>query len=105
MQMLFGWISPVSLRLKMDTTRIAECTDCKGCEKVCFMNVVPRRNNRDISCVNCGACIDACNRELSNGLFYYSFGSGKIEKLKAFPKKEGGFYGNTRPQEIDKILS
>lgn len=79
MQMLFGWVSPVSLRLKMDTTRAAECTDCKGCEKACFMSVLPRKNKRDVSCVNCGACIVACNKELGNGkgLFHYEVGDNR----------------------------
>lgn len=76
MQMLFGWISPVSLRLKMDVARVSECTDCRKCEKACFMNVLPRKNKRDISCVNCGACIVACNEELGygRGLFHFSAG-------------------------------
>lgn len=75
MQMLFGWISPVSLRLNMDTLRAHECTSCRRCERACFMNVNPRKNRRDISCVNCGACIDACNAELGAGagLFHYRF--------------------------------
>jgi ferredoxin-type protein NapH len=75
MQMLFGWISPRSLRLTMDTARISACTDCKGCDKACFMNVTPRRNKRDISCVNCGACVMACNKELGEGkgLFHLGF--------------------------------
>jgi len=78
MQMLFGWVSPVSLRLKMDTARISACTDCKGCDKACFMNVAPRKHKRDISCVNCGACITACNKELGEGkgLFHLGFGKG-----------------------------
>jgi len=78
MQMLFGWVSPIALRLKMDTARISACTDCKGCDKACFMNVTPRKNKRDISCVNCGACITACNRELGKGkgLFHLGFGKG-----------------------------
>ncbi|MHB8880851.1 MAG: 4Fe-4S binding protein [Thermodesulfovibrionales bacterium] len=78
MQMLLGWVSPVSMRLAMDTTRAKECTDCKGCDRACFMNVLPRMQRRDISCVNCGACIDACNRELGpgKGLFMYRFGRG-----------------------------
>ena len=78
MQMLFGWISPVSLRIKMDTNRIAACTDCKGCDQACFMNVTPRKNKRDISCVNCGACVVACNKELGSGkgLFHLGFGKG-----------------------------
>jgi ferredoxin-type protein NapH len=80
MQMLFGWISPVSLRLNMDTARIRQCTDCKGCDRACFMNVVPRRHNRDISCVNCGACVEACNKELGpgKGLFHFGFGKGCV---------------------------
>jgi len=79
MQMLFGWVSPVSLRLKMDTARLGECTDCKGCERACFMNVMPRKNKRDISCVNCGACVTACDRELGpgRGLFQLGFGEGR----------------------------
>ncbi len=76
MQMLFGWVSPISLRLGMDIERAGECTNCKGCDKACFMNVLPRKNRRDISCVNCGACIAACNKELGGGkgLFHYSMG-------------------------------
>lgn len=79
MQMLFGWISPRSLRLNMDMARVSDCTDCRGCDKACFMNVTPRKHKRDISCVNCGACIDACNKELGpgKGLFHLGFGSGR----------------------------
>jgi polyferredoxin len=78
MQMLFGWISPLSLRLRMDSERIADCTDCRGCDRACFMNVVPRKNKRDISCVNCGACVVACRKELgeNKGLFHLGFGKG-----------------------------
>ncbi|GAB4485617.1 MAG: hypothetical protein OHK006_12070 [Thermodesulfovibrionales bacterium] len=77
MQMLFGWVSPVSLRLNMDAARAHDCTSCRKCERACFMNVNPRKNRRDISCVNCGACIDACNAELGagRGLFHYRAGS------------------------------
>lgn len=79
MQMLFGWVSPVSLRVRMDSGRIDECTNCRGCEKACFMNVLPRMNRRDISCVNCGACVEACCRELGpkKGLFDYRFGEDR----------------------------
>ncbi len=76
MQMLFGWISPYSLRLKMDVSRISECTDCRRCEQACFMDILPRKNKKNISCVNCGACIVACDRELGKGrgLFHFRFG-------------------------------
>jgi len=74
MQMLFGWASPASLRIKADPERLLNCTDCKGCETVCFMNVKPRLPKKDINCVNCGECITACNNELGQdkGIFSYS---------------------------------
>ncbi len=77
MQMLLGWISPFSLRLKLDTARLSSCTDCRRCDSACFMSVIPRKQKRDISCVNCGACRDACDRELGpgKGLFRLGFGT------------------------------
>lgn len=73
MQMLFGWVSPVSLRMKMDAGRLGSCTDCRRCEKVCFMDVKPRTQRRNINCVNCGECIVACNTELGQGKGLFSF--------------------------------
>ncbi len=77
MQMLFGWVSPVSLRVRMNMGRADECTNCRGCEKACFMDVLPRMNKRDISCVNCAACIAACNKELGKGKGLFRFQSGE----------------------------
>jgi polyferredoxin len=75
MQMLFGWISPLSLKIRFDRASFLRCTDCKRCEKVCFMDVKPRSPRRDINCVNCGECITACRGELGGeGLFSFSFG-------------------------------
>jgi len=84
MQMLFGWISPISLRLKMDTTRVADCTDCKNCDNACFMSVNPRKHKREISCINCGACVVACNSELGKGrgLFRLTFGNHRAKSKK-----------------------
>jgi len=84
MQMLLGWVSPVSLRIKLDTARLSSCTDCKQCEKVCFMNVKPRLPRRDINCVNCGECITACHKELGqgDGLFSFSFPRPGLSKEK-----------------------
>lgn len=77
MQMLFGWASPVSLRLKFDSAGKSSCTDCRGCDRACFMNITPRKNKRDISCVNCGACIEACNKELGKGKGLFHLGIGR----------------------------
>src|SRR4030067_194771 len=81
MQMLFGWVSPVSIRIKTDTARLSSCTDCKGCERVCFMNVKPRLPKKDINCVNCGECIQACNKELGYGKGLFSFSTPKLNEL------------------------
>ncbi len=78
MQMLFGCANPVSLRIKLDTARLGSCTDCKSCETVCFMNVKPRLPKRDINCVNCGECIQACNNELGKGNGLFSFSHTKL---------------------------
>jgi polyferredoxin len=77
MQMLFGWASPYSIRVKTDIEKLAACTDCKQCEKVCFMNVKPRLLRKDINCVNCGECITACTKELGEGRGVFSFSQSK----------------------------
>ncbi len=91
MQMLFGWVSPVSLRLRFDTARKSSCTDCRGCDCACFMNITPRKNKREISCVNCGACVDACNKELGNGngLFHLWFNKDTIAHEASAPARFG----------------
>ncbi len=90
MQMLCGWVSPSSLRVHMDVSRAKECTNCRRCETACFMKISPRKNRRDISCVNCGACIQACRHELGNerGLFAYRFGGGQETDKELTGNKE-----------------
>ncbi|RJQ53891.1 MAG: 4Fe-4S binding protein [Nitrospiraceae bacterium] len=77
MQMLFGWASPHSIRIRTDVEKLAACTDCKQCEKVCFMNVKPRLLRKDINCVNCGECIAACAKELGEGKGVFSFSQSR----------------------------
>ncbi len=77
MQMLFGWASPYSVRVKTDVEKLAACTDCKECEKICFMNVKPRLLRKDINCVNCGECISACKKELGDGKGVFSFAQSR----------------------------
>ncbi len=77
MQMLFGWFSPRSLRVAFDRENFSRCTDCRRCERVCFMDVKPRSPKKEINCVNCGECITACREELGKekGLFEFCFGT------------------------------
>lgn len=99
MQMLFGWASPVSLRVNMDRPRMRSCTDCRECERVCFMNVKPRLPKRDINCVNCGECIEACNKELGKGLFNFSFREHFDKETKG-DKKVGDFVVNYKVNDM-----
>ncbi len=89
MQMLFGWISPVSLRVRFLKEEANRCTDCKRCEEVCFMNIKPRKNVRDISCVNCMACLEQCNKELGRGLFSLQFGEKAYQESREMKKLQG----------------
>ncbi|MDI6801249.1 MAG: 4Fe-4S binding protein [Thermodesulfovibrionales bacterium] len=96
MQMFFGLVSPKSLRIVFDRKNIAKCTDCKGCEKVCFMGVKPRQARKDvISCVNCGECITACERELGKGNTLFSFNHGEINVDEKISAKENSFVYNS----------
>lgn len=80
MLMMFGWISPHSLRIKSDAAKLSYCTDCKNCEKACFMNVKPRGlvSRKNINCVNCGECIEACKKELGTDKAIFSFTNSDI---------------------------
>lgn len=101
MQMLFGMASPISLRLKFLSSEAYWCTDCKRCEEACFMNIKPRKNTKDISCINCMACVEACNRELGEGLFRLQFGDRK----DGVPQKSSDFLGRSRqaPSQFMKL--
>jgi len=103
MQMLFGWVSPISLRVRMDMARAEECTNCRGCEKACFMNVLPRMNKRDISCVNCGACIVACNRELGTGRGLFRYEAGEMISSEISEKKKGGAPGDSCSAPVNSL--
>ncbi len=86
MQMLFGWISPIGLKVRFHREAFSRCTDCRRCERVCFMDVKPRAAKRNINCVNCGECITACNEELGyqQGLFSFSFGKDENPSSKRY---------------------
>jgi ferredoxin len=72
----------------MDTERLSSCTDCRRCEKVCFMDVKPRAPRRDINCVNCGECIEACNMELGHKKGLFKFSMPKPGRIKSSNNNE-----------------
>jgi polyferredoxin len=87
-QMLPAVASPISFRVRFDRKRAKLCTNCRGCEKECFMGIRPRAMKKvDPKCVACGNCITACIQELGkkDRLFDYGFG-----KIKWKTKKNNG---------------
>jgi len=90
MLMMFGWISPFSVRIKADETNLGYCTDCKNCEKACFMSVKPRgfASRKNINCVNCGECIEACKKELGAEKAIFSFTNSRLSSLPEHGRKE-----------------
>lgn len=74
-----------TLHIKYDASRSDECAKCNYCATTCFIELDPRRTDVYDSCINCGECVDACNRLHSKqgtpGLL--SFEVGEREQKKA----------------------
>lgn len=77
---------------KNETRSIGDCVDCGMCVKVCPTGI-DIRNGTQLECVNCTACIDACNNVMEKigfpkGLIRYASETqiAKGEKLKLTPR-------------------
>lgn len=51
-----------TLHVAYDASRSGECAKCNYCVTACFIELDPRKTDVYDSCINCGECIDACNR-------------------------------------------
>jgi polyferredoxin len=51
-----------TLHVAYDASRNADCVGCNYCVNSCIVDIDPRKTNVFDSCINCGDCIDACNR-------------------------------------------
>jgi polyferredoxin len=79
-QVVPAMISPISFRVRFHRKRAKLCTNCKGCETVCFMGIRPRTMKKvDPKCVACGNCITACIKELGKKDKLFDYGFGKIK--------------------------
>lgn len=68
-----------TLHVAYDASRAAECAKCNYCATSCFIDLDPRKTDIFDSCINCGECIDACNRlhakQGSPGLLRFELGA------------------------------
>ena len=78
-----------TLHVVYDRTRSAECEKCNYCVTTCFIELDPRNTDIYDSCINCGDCIDACNRlqgkKGGSGLLRFEFGKrsqGRVRQLR-----------------------
>lgn len=67
-----------TLHVEYDSSRAGDCAKCSYCETSCFLDLNPTQFKIYDSCINCGECIDACNKlhapEGSRGLLQFEFG-------------------------------
>ncbi len=78
-----------TLHVLYDASRADECAKCNYCVTSCFIDLDPRNTEVYDSCINCGDCIDACNKlqakKGKTGLLRFEIGrrsNGKIRKLR-----------------------
>lgn len=67
-----------TLGITYDSSRAAECEKCNYCVTACFIDLDPRKTDVYDSCINCGACIVACDKMHTktggNGLLRFAWG-------------------------------
>ena len=67
-----------TLHVLYDDSRSSECAKCNYCVTTCFLGLDPKNTMQYDSCINCGDCIDACNKLQSKkgnvGLLSFEFG-------------------------------
>ena len=90
-----------TLHIAYDKTRAADCEGCNYCVTQCFIDLDPRRTDIYDSCINCGECIDACNRmhqkqELP-GLLRFEFGERQGAPVAAAARPRRGRKESTAP--------
>lgn len=70
-----------ALYVSYDASRSADCTKCNFCATSCVTGIQPTNIAAHNSCINCGECVDACNRlhqkTDTHGLLSFKLGEAK----------------------------
>ncbi len=76
-----GFKTKQTLKIAYDESRSAHCEKCNYCSTACFIGLDPRNTDMYDSCINCGECIDACDRlqakKGETGLLSFEQGTSK----------------------------
>ncbi|MBI3343578.1 MAG: 4Fe-4S binding protein [Gammaproteobacteria bacterium] len=82
-----------TLHIACDDARGERCASCNFCLTVCPVEIDPRNTSTYDSCINCGACISACDslqyRNGEPGLLSFEFGERKVSKLVGLAIQQG----------------
>jgi polyferredoxin len=75
-----------ALHIAYDASRSADCAKCNYCATNCVTGIKPTNIKVDDSCINCGECVDACNRlhHKSGTLGLLSFELGETKGAPTF---------------------
>ncbi len=77
-----------TLHVTYDASRAGECAKCNYCATTCFIDLDPRKTDIYDSCINCGECIDACNRLQARqempGLLRFELGEREQKSVRKF---------------------
>jgi len=75
-----------TLHVLYDSSRENECEKCNYCATTCFIDLDPRKTEIYDSCINCGDCIDACNKlqakKGKSGLLKFEIGQRETRKIR-----------------------
>jgi polyferredoxin len=84
-----------TLHIAYDASRSADCEGCQYCVTQCFIDLDPRSTDVFDSCINCGECVDACNRmhkkQGSAGLLRFEFGERSAAASKNADKRNNEY--------------
>lgn len=97
-----------TLHVSYDASRSEHCTNCRYCVDSCFLDIDPRQPEVFDSCVNCGACVVACDELHSKskklegpGLLRLSFGDEWKGKYRG---ALGSFFSRARTATIATLM-
>jgi len=74
-----------TLHIEHDKSHPEECAKCNFCVNACIVKIDPRNTVTYDACINCGACITACeqireNRSGGGSLLHFKFGAREEER-------------------------